>query len=172
MSDVVLRGITVDELDRIVEIDRTESIDALYVQSGTEIVLTPVAPFVGGWPDLAGTIVFCKGHMRANAEAIGAFEGARLVGIAMVTPNVAPKTAQLAFLHVTKALRRQGIASRLLEAAIRKARELGQETIYVTATPTPSAVGFYRQAGFAPTSQTIPHLFALEPHDIHMAAAL
>lgn len=45
-------------------------------------------------------------------------------------------------------------------------------TLYVSATPSESAVGFYRSMGFAPTTEPDPRLFALEPKDIHMIMAL
>jgi hypothetical protein len=40
--------------------------------------------------------------------------------------------------------------------------------VYVSATPSESAVGFYTSMGFTPTPDPIPELFALEPEDIHM----
>ena len=172
MPDIDLKDLTPADLDRIVEIDRTERIEAQYVQSGGTITLRSIAPFIGGWPDLPETIEFCREHMRSGAEAIGAFCGDRLVGIVMVTPDIAPAMAQLSFLHVTAGFRRQGIGARLLDEAMKRARNNGHRSIYVTATPTQSAVGFYLSCGFSPTEEPIPRLFALEPEDIHLIARL
>jgi len=162
-----------DNLDRIAEIDRTEAVDAFYRQSGSEIVLEPIEPFIGGWwPDLETTIEFCRGHARAGAEILGAFADGRLIAIVMLTPNIEPGIAQLSFLQVSAAHRRQGIAARLLAEILERARVLGHRSIYVTATPTKSAVGFYRKAGFTPTADVIQRLYDLEPEDIHMVAVL
>ena len=52
------------------------------------------------------------------------------------------------------------------------ARMAGAMALYVSATPSESAVGFYRRAGFKPTDTPHPDLLAEEPEDIHMILAL
>lgn len=172
MTTPVFRNLTFDEIGLIAGIDRMEHVDAFYRQIGRDITLEPIAPFDGGWVDLPETIEFCRDHMRRGARAVGAFDGESLIGIAMVTPNIRPGMAQLSFLHVTAAWRHKGLATQLLAAAKAEAAEGGHEQIYVTATPTRSAVGFYLNAGFAPNDQPIPELLALEPEDIHMILTL
>ena len=44
--------------------------------------------------------------------------------------------------------------------------------MYVSATPSGSAVGSYLKHGFEPTPYPHPELFALEPEDIHMIREL
>ena len=44
--------------------------------------------------------------------------------------------------------------------------------MYVSATPSESAVGFYRSLGFEQVTAVNPQLFALEPEDIHMILPL
>jgi hypothetical protein len=51
------------------------------------------------------------------------------------------------------------------------ARDAGHETLYVSATPSGSAIGFYRSEGFAP-AEPLPELFEKEPEDIHMIKRL
>lgn len=75
---------------------------------------------------------------------------------------------QLASLYVSRAYRRQGAASQLLAEAVRIGRERGASELYVSATPSGSAVGFYLRNGFTPTDTPHPALFELEPEDIHM----
>ncbi len=172
MATPVFRDLSLEDVDRIVEIDRMEHVDAFYRQTGCDIRLEPITPFDGGWDDLPETIEFCRGHMRRSARAVGAFDGDSLIGIAMVTPNIAPGMAQLSFLHVTAGWRRHGLGAQLFQTVLAEARNSGHTQLYVTATPTRSAVGFYLDAGFAPTDQPIPELLALEPEDIHMIMAL
>jgi hypothetical protein len=52
------------------------------------------------------------------------------------------------------------------------ARREGARRVYVSATPSGSAVGFYRSQGFALTRDPVPELLALEPEDIHMIKEL
>ena len=172
MTSPKIRDMRLDEIGRIAEIDRMEHVDAFYRQSGCDIRLEPITPFDGGWLDLPETIEFCRDHMRRGARAIGAFEGEALVGIVMVTPSIAPEMAQLSFLHVTASWRRKGLASRLFAEAKAEVVRGEHRKIYVTATPTRSAVGFYLNAGFKPTQDILPELFELEPEDIHMIMVL
>ena len=52
---------------------------------------------------------------------------------------------------------------RMTESELPKA-----ENVYVSATPSESAVGFYKSLGFTLIAEPLPELFALEPEDIHM----
>ncbi len=76
--------------------------------------------------------------------------------------------AELKALFISNRYRRQGIASRLLAEIEDLARADGATQLYVSATPSQSAVGFYLRKGFKPTAPPDPELFALEPEDIHM----
>lgn len=172
MSDVIYKSLDVDALDQIGQIDRTEPVKALYEQSGEQLSLSPVEPFVGQWPSIPKVIEFCRDHMQNSAETLGAFDDDALVGIGIMTPNIQPQMAQLAFLHISAGHRRRGIATHLLSQLKQRVILSGHSSIYVTATPTKSAVGFYLRAGFLPTDQPIPHLLALEPEDIHMVAMI
>ncbi len=107
-----------------------------------------------------------------GVRAWGAFDDGRLVGIGVYRPYLTEEMAQLAALYVSRAHRRQGIAARLIAEVCRQAREDGFATLYVSATPSESAVGFYCSQGFEPTRTAHPQLFALEPEDIHMTKRL
>ena len=95
-----------------------------------------------------------------------------LVGLGVMTPEIEPGVAQLAFLHVSQAYRRLGIASELVDRLVDWAREAGAREIYVSATPGESAVSFYQRAGFRITDRPNPALLALEPEDIHLRRPL
>ncbi len=103
---------------------------------------------------------------------LGAFDGATLVGLASLRYRLTETVAQLVSLHVSRASRRQGVATRLLDEVVRLARESGARELYVSATETESAVGFYTRHGFAPTAHVDPRLYELEPEDIHMTLTL
>ncbi len=48
------------------------------------------------------------------------------------------------------------------------ARETGASQLYVSSTPSSSAVGFYLSQGCRLVEEVDPELSALEPEDIHL----
>jgi len=173
-----LRVLQADELERIRDIDRSETIRLGYRQSGTELIEMPVRWDDGGWVDGDGEHSF--GQMIRGARelldlggtAIGSFDGDRLAGIAIYRPRLTESMAQLGLLHVSRTYRRQGVASALFDAILRLAHDDGATQLYVSATPTGSAVGFYQSKGFTATATPHPVLLAEEPDDIHMIRSL
>lgn len=103
---------------------------------------------------------------------LGAFDGAALIGMASLRYRLTETMAQLVSLHVSRAYRRQGVATRLLHELMRLARESNAREMYVSAASSVSAVGFYTRNGFAPTAHVNQRLFDLEPVDIHMTLTL
>jgi ribosomal protein S18 acetylase RimI-like enzyme len=179
LSPISFCTLTAADLPRIAEIDRSEVIRVGYVvRDGTlrRIDVEWDSPdFVkeGDGPhSVASQVAFCRRHLEAGASALGAFDGERLVGIGVVTPEIRPRMAQLAYLHVSAPYRRTGIASEIAGRLLAIARERGATHVYVSSTPSQSAVGFYRRLGFEPTREPLPELYALEPDDIHMILEL
>jgi GNAT superfamily N-acetyltransferase len=80
--------------------------------------------------------------------------------------------AQLVALFVSKRYRRQGVAARLVQEVIRLVRQSGALELYVSATPSKSAIGFYTAQRFQLAERVHSELFVLEPEDIHMVKAL
>lgn len=172
------RQLSSDQLGKIADLDRSEQVAVGYRVADGEL-----RPYAVDWdipafrPDGPGDhtipahVRFCEGHLRAGARALGAFDGDRLIGIGLMTPEIRPGLAQLAYLHVSREYRRGGVAARLLDELLHFARETGARRIYVSSTPSESAVGFYRSRGFRLTTP-LPELFELEPEDIHMILEL
>jgi ribosomal protein S18 acetylase RimI-like enzyme len=115
---------------------------------------------------------FCAEHLEAGGVLLGALDGDRLAAVAILRYRLTESMAHLAFLHVSREYRRQGIAAQLTEEMVRLARLDGARELYVSATESESAVGFYLSQGFRPTDTPHPVLFALEPEDIHMIKEL
>jgi GNAT superfamily N-acetyltransferase len=110
--------------------------------------------------------------LELDGTAIGAFDGDRLAGIAIYRPRLTETMGQLGLLHVSSSHRRQGIASCLFAEVLSLAHRDGAAALYVSATPSESAVGFYMSKGFLPTDTPHPELLAEEPEDIHMILQL
>ncbi len=102
----------------------------------------------------------------------GVFEGETVAGLAVAEPEFEPPLAWLAFLHVSRPFRRRGVASTLWDVAVAESRDAGATSLYVSAVPTGSAVGFYLSKGCVLADPVHPDLFAMEPEDIHLMCAL
>jgi GNAT superfamily N-acetyltransferase len=176
---VRIRPLAWSELARVSEIDRTERIDLLYEQRGTELVERP-----GNWDALAWDPAGDGEHsVRAQQRAlefyvggggtaVGAISSGRLVGIGAVLPHVRPAIAQLAYLHISSAFRAAGIGSRLADELEHLARAAGDSDIVVSATPSANTVRFYLARGYEPMADPLPELLEREPDDVHLRKTL
>jgi hypothetical protein len=48
------------------------------------------------------------------------------------------------------------------------ARERGAKRLYISATPSENTINFYLRRGCVVAAEVDPHLFELEPEDIHL----
>jgi len=163
------------DLYKYKNLDRSEVIRTGYEMQNGELVKTTVEWNVPsfflegeGEHSVAEQIQFCRSHLKKGGQMIGAFDGEKLIGVGLLTPEVRPEIAQLAYLQVTSVYRRMGIATRIVHSLIEWASIAGARQIYVSATPSESAVDFYLGEGFSPVDEPLPELFELEPEDIHM----
>lgn len=174
-----LKWLSATDMDHIGEIDRSEHIDLMYAVIGGEIIAREADIDSPRWLEegtgehsIGEMIGFCRAHLDAGAEAIGVFDSDALVGIGIIRYEVRPQVAQFALLHVSREQRRNGIASLIATEIEEAAIRAGAHKLYVSATPTRSAVSFYRSRGFQLSDDPIPELMDLEPEDIHMVKEL
>jgi len=164
----------------VARIDRSEHIDVEYAVVDGQLVQQPVSiadvqpwdPAGTGPHSVASMVAFCAPIVAGGAALFGAFEEERLLGLAIVDGSFEPGLAWLAFLHVSREARRHGAASALWDAAVQEALQAGAESMYVSATPTGSAVGFYLSRGCRLADPVHPALYAMEPDDIHLVCSL
>jgi GNAT superfamily N-acetyltransferase len=173
-TPVEFRRLARVELSRVADIDRTERIDLIYEQRGTELEERR-----GNWSSPAWDEHSVEAHRHALEDyvdaggiALGAFSKGRLVWIGVVVPHLRPEIAQLAFLHVSEAFRATGIGRRLSDELDLIARDAGDTEIVVSATPSENTVRFYMSRGYELMAQALPELNELEPEDVHMRKAL
>jgi ribosomal protein S18 acetylase RimI-like enzyme len=179
VPEIEYRRLEPAELGRVGEIDRSETIDAVYVQHGSRLELrhgdfsSPSWDPVGeGEHSVSGVREALAGWSERGAAALGAFDGDRLVGIGLVLPHLRPGIAQLAFLYVSSGYRGRGLGGRLADELERISRDAGDRSLVVSATPSLTSVRFYRRRGFEPMDEPLPELYELEPEDVHMEKAL
>jgi ribosomal protein S18 acetylase RimI-like enzyme len=165
-----VRPLNRDELAHISEIDVTEDGDLIYRNIDGGLVVESKTWHRPRWDagECQRRIAEFLVEMDRGDTVLGAFDGDRLVGAASLCYQLSEDMAQLVSLHVSQSHRRRGVATTLTDEIIRLAQDSGARRIYVSATPSASAVGFYRSKGFELAEQVNEELFALEPEDIHM----
>lgn len=170
---IVIRELPLEELNQAVQIDVSESGNIVYgfVDGDLQIISD-------NWQRSARDALKWERNLEMWVNVLkldiilGAFDEQNLVGLASLRYRLTENQAQLVSLHIDKDYRRQGIATQLTREIIRLAEESGAREIYVSATPSKSAVEFYRHLGFQPTQQVNKEMFELEPEDIHMVKNL
>ena len=106
---------------------------------------------------------------------MGALDGDRLAGVAVLGNRPISDDAemlQFVLLHVSEKYRRQGVASRLVEKLIEIAKERGAKRLYISSTPSDSAIGFYFSLGSKLGPKVDKELYEWEPEDIHLVLEL
>ena len=179
---IAIRRVGLRDLGQVLgAIDRSEHVDGRYEvvegrlveRSVTMSEIPPLDPVGVGSHSVAAMVRFCASVVDEHAGVVlGAFNGERVAGIAVVAPSFEPPLAWFAYLDVNRADRRQGVATALWDAACDLARESRARRLYVSATPTASAVGFYLSRGCRLADPVHPVLFGHEPDDIHLVAEL
>jgi predicted N-acetyltransferase YhbS len=163
------------EVERLRELDVSEEGDIVYTRVDGEVVAVPEKWRRPRWSDeeCSRRISSIRDDLtEGGVVMIGAFDGDLLVGVATLRAYLSPGMSELAGLWVSCTHRRQGVATRLVDEVKRLAREAGSAALYVSGTPSRSAVGFYRSRGFRPTLDVNKELYEREPEDIHMVLDL
>jgi GNAT superfamily N-acetyltransferase len=171
---IEIRRLEPHDISLIGEIDRSEHVALAYKVEGGRLLSRSVDWDVPTWnPDgagehsVAGMIEHWRPPVDRGAFLLGAFDGDDLLGLAIVDGSFEPGLAWLAFLHVSRHHRREGVGLALWAATVQIALTAGAESIYVSAVPSDSAVGFYLNQGCVQADPPHPDLFAKEPEDIH-----
>ena len=174
-----LRVMAASEIERIGEVDRSEHVTREYVHRDGRLVGRAVDVRIPRWSaegegdtSVPGNVAIWRPFLDEGGRLIGAFDGGALVGFAIHRAEIAPGTANLAALYVSRPHRGLGIGARLAAEVIRLAREGGARRLYVSATPSQPTVDFYRSHGFVLAPEPDPVLFAREPLDIHLVLEL
>lgn len=109
---------------------------------------------------------------RGEALLVGAYDGTRLVGVAGLDTGTryGPEGRLYNFgpIWISREYRRRGIGRHMFEMVREVAQGMDIDGLYISATPVPGTVGFYRRMGCRLLSSPDPRLYAEEPEDIHM----
>jgi ribosomal protein S18 acetylase RimI-like enzyme len=178
-ESIEIRRLSPDEICLIGNIDRSEHVNALYTVENEQLVHRLVGIDAPSWNrDSAGehSVGTLIEHWRPvvvdGADLLGAYDQNEFLGLVIVDGAFEPGMARLAFLHVSRPHRRRGVASALWLAAEKVAADAGVKAMYVSATPSDSAVGFYLSRGCRLANPPHPDLLAEEPEDIHFVCPI
>ncbi|PZD97264.1 GNAT family N-acetyltransferase [Paenibacillus sambharensis] len=174
---IIYRELTMDDAEKLVEIDRSEHIDFTYELRNGEVVEVPAGHQCPNWDvdQVRELINRYKLELGLGGKAFGAFDNGVLAGFAVLGHKFRGKKTdqlQVDLMYVSRTYRRQGIGTRLLEEIGQEARRRGAASLYISSTETASAVGFYRSNGSELADDIDEELFRLEPLDIHMIKKL
>ncbi|MGI6206698.1 MAG: GNAT family N-acetyltransferase [Anaerolineae bacterium] len=176
-DDLTIRLLAEADLVHLADLDRSEEITLGYRVEEGRLIAEPVDRKRSRWDEgqVARFRLRVLEQLERGGQAVGAFDGDRLVGFAVLGycfrgPN--RDYLHLDLLHVSRPYRRMGVATRLMEQIESLARERGARRLYISATPSQSAVGFYFSRGARLAPEPDPELHALEPHDIPLMIEL
>lgn len=176
---IVIKQMKSADIGRITEIDRSEHVTLSYIYRDGKLETQEVDWHVPRWStdgshesSVEARVKRWAPILEKGGVMLGALDGDLLVGFAILRYKLTERMAELAALYVSKDYRRQGIAEKLTTEISRLAREGGAKELYVSATPSESAVGFYKSQGFRLAEKVNKELYDLEPEDIHMIKTL
>ncbi|MGG4035185.1 GNAT family N-acetyltransferase [Paenibacillus cisolokensis] len=177
MQTIVYRQMTIDDAERLQDIDRSEYIDLIYEMRGGEMCEIAAGHECPAWDaDLLDRMRqrYCD-ELSRGGTAFGAFDGETLAGFGVLAHRFrGPEQDQLQIdlLYVSRGYRRRGIATRIMNELRRTAIGRGAKSLYISSTETRSAVSLYRSIGGRIAERVDPELFEKEPKDIHMIVEL
>jgi ribosomal protein S18 acetylase RimI-like enzyme len=179
LERVEVRELPPGDLERIREVDRSEHVRLQYICRDGVLRQQPVDWDVSRWPEHGPDDFSVRGFvdrwspiLSEGGKLLGALAGQSIMGFAILRFDLSPGVSELVALYVDRGARRRGVAGALTDEVERLARLGGSNSLYVSATPSESAVGFYLSRGFRLARLVNEELAAQEPEDIQMEKAL
>jgi GNAT superfamily N-acetyltransferase len=177
---VVVKLLRAEDVELVRLIDRSERVDVEYEVVEGRLRTRPVSMSeVPGWDrtgdgshSFRAKIRFCQESLLRGGQLLGGYLGEEVAGLAVVEPSFESPLAWLSFLHVSRPYRREGVGTALWTSAVQMARDASATRLYVSATPTGSAVGFNLRQGCVLAVPPHAGLFEAEPEDIQLVLRL
>jgi ribosomal protein S18 acetylase RimI-like enzyme len=177
-----IRRMTPAEINRIGEVNRAETVTAIYeprpAASGFDLVAVRTEhdppKELPPWSE-EGVQIRAEEwgkHLERGGRLFGAFDSDRLAGFVLLGAKRADGSIELVALFVDRDQRRKGIATRLMDLAEEQALAQGAEAMFLYANPTVSAVDFYRSTGFQIAGLISKTVVRSLPGDVIMAKRL
>jgi len=168
---IIYRKILNEDLNRVVDIDRSEPLDESYMLNNGELKINGEKKDVKDWDDEKRNEVKNRIEKALNEAGIayGAYDEDRLVGLASLSKKViSVDRVQLLTFHVDRKHRGMGIGGKLFDLIVSEAKTLGVRGVYISASSKKNSVDFYFHKGCKVTKDIDQELLLEEPMDIHM----
>lgn len=167
------RELSIDELEQIWKINRTEYVDANYRKTEHGLEELAINKTFVGWAanEQQKYAPILRAAFLRGAYFYGGFTENLLKAIVVLDSHWIGSNKnmlQLKFLHVDKDYRGRGIGGLLFKKAVQEAIKRGASSLYISSSETKNTVDFYRYMGCKLTDDIDQGLMALEPEDIHM----
>ena len=172
-----IRSLERNDIRDIGNIDRSEIINQIYYHKNENLVLKKKYYNILGWDpkEIERNIKNLYDLYDRGGFFLGLFQEKRIVGVIALECKfigINKDQLQVVFLHIDKNFRKQGYGELLMEKTKERARELGANKFYISATPSKNTVDFYMHLGCKLASEINVDLFQLEPYDIHLEMIL
>ncbi|OPA74602.1 GNAT family N-acetyltransferase [Paenibacillus selenitireducens] len=174
---IIYRTMTIEDCNKLKEIDRSEAIDYTYEYLNGALIETDANHECPSWDQATLQEIenrFAE-ELTLGGRALGAFDGDLLIGFGVLAHRfrgVNQNILQLDLMYVSRSYRRQGVGTTIMNVLSEEARSRGAKYLYISSTETRSAVYFYQHQGGQITDDVDPELFEKEPFDIHMLKEL
>ena len=156
--EIALREQRVEDLHRIGEVDRTETVVARHLarrsSDGLSLTLTRFVKDPPGyqppWDERAveHRVNLWRPELEQGGLFLGAFDGEKLAGFAILGHKHNDESAELAAVFVDAGCRRTGLGSILVREIEERARKLNIRSLFIHANWTESAVMFCLKHGY------------------------
>ncbi|WP_433753001.1 GNAT family N-acetyltransferase [Paenibacillus amylolyticus] len=174
---ITYRTLTLDDVNQLRAIDRSEHIDLIYEMRENRLVELEQNHECSNWnqkllEEIQNRYVF---ELEQGGMAYGAFADDQLIGFGVLAHQLRGREQnqlQVDLMYVSRGYRRQGIGKRILNQLGEEAKKRGAQYLYISSTETRSAVSFYRSQGSQITGEIDQELYDKEPKDIHMIKEL
>ncbi|WP_316802827.1 GNAT family N-acetyltransferase [Pedobacter nototheniae] len=173
MQNIIYRILAVDELHKIVEIDRAEDIQQSYLYENGALRLHPTPEVVKAFePVEINNLIQKQIQIKVQGgEILGAFTNGILIGVSSIENKKRGSKLEyckMDILYVSKGYRGKQIGHRLILEIRNIAKKMGAKKLYISATPTKATIDFYFKEGARIAKERDQELFLLEPLDIHL----
>jgi GNAT superfamily N-acetyltransferase len=177
MTMITYRTLTLQDVNHLREIDRSEHIDLIYEMRESGLVELEQDHECSNWDaklleEIQNRYVY---ELEQGGMAYGAFAGDQLIGFGVLAHQYRGRgrnQLQIDLMYVSRTYRRQGVGKHILSQLSEEAKKRGAQYLYISSTETRSAVSFYRSQGSQIASEIDQELYNKEPKDIHMIKEL
>ena len=172
-ENIEYRILSINECDRISEIDPSQWIEKAWRDVDGHLELVSINYMENDWPDGYETYRDeLKNTIISGGVAVGAFnEKDCLVGFVTINHSFFGKTARYLLLEsmfVSRPYRGSGLGRELFEHCANQAYEWGADKLYLCAASSEDTIAFYKSVGCVNAEEINQELFDRDHRDIQL----